>query len=117
MRQISGRQTRINDEIKREISEILRELSDPRISSMTSVTKTETTKDLSNCKVYVSIFGSAEEQKIVMDGLKSANGFIRRELASRVNLRNTPELKFVLDDSIERGVRLSKLIDEANRTE
>ena len=81
---------------------------------MTSVTGVEVTPDLTFCKVYISVLGDEEAKADTMAGLKSAAGFIRRELARTVNLRNTPELKFVMDQSIEYGMKMSKLIDEVN---
>ena len=109
----SNRMSRINDEIKKEISEIiLNELKDPRINAMTSVIKAEATQDLKFCKVYVSVLGDEEDKKNIMAGLKNAGGFIRHLLAERVNLRLTPQLIFKLDDSLEYSIRMSKLIDE-----
>lgn len=109
------RMIRINDEIKKEVSEILRsEIKDPRVGVMTSVLKVETTNDLKYCKLYVSVLGNDKEKDEVMLGLKNAGGFIRKELAARINLRNTPELKFILDDSLEYSIKMSKLIDEVN---
>ena len=112
----NNRMTRINDEIMREIADILRtEVKDPRIGVMTSVLRVDTTQDLKYCKVYISVLGNEEEKKSVMEGLKNANGFIRHMVAERVNLRNTPELIFKLDDSVEYAVRISKMIDEVNK--
>ena len=111
----NNRLIRINDEIKKEVSEILRaELKDPRICAMTSVVKVDTTVDLKYCKIYISVLGSDEQKKEVMAGVKSSAGFIRKLLAQKINLRNTPELQFILDDSMEYAFRLSKLIDEVN---
>lgn len=113
----NNRITRINDEIMKELSQIMRaELKDPRIGVMTSVLRVDTTADLKYCKVFVSVLGNEEEKKSVMEGLKNAHGFIRHLLAERVNLRNTPELLFKLDESVEYGVRMTKLIDEVNKT-
>ena len=81
---------------------------------MTSVTAVEVTPDLKYCKAYISVLGDDETKAETLAGLKSAAGFIRRELARTVNLRNTPELKFVMDQSIEYGMKMSKLIDEVN---
>jgi len=107
----SKRQNRINDEVKRELSEIIRAgLNDPRIGTVTSVTRAEVTPDLKYCKIYISILSEGKDS--VMNGLNSATGYIRRLLAERVNLRQTPELKFIRDDAIEYGMRMSKLIDE-----
>lgn len=112
----NNRMTRINDEILKELAQILRgELKDPRVGVMTSVLRVDTTPDLKYCKVYVSVLGNDEEKQVVMKGLKNATGFIRRLLAQRVNLRNTPELIFKLDDSVEYSIRMSKLIDEISK--
>lgn len=112
------RMIRINDEIKRELSEIIRtELKDPRMSVMTSVLKVETTNDLKYCKVYISVLGDEHQKEEVIKGLKNASGFIRKQVAMRINLRNTPEFKFELDDSLEYSIRISKLIDEVNKGE
>ena len=107
---------RINEEIKKELSDIIRQdLKDPRINqTMVSVLSVDTTNDLKYCKIYISVMGDEEQKKGAIEGLKSANGFIRREIARRINLRNTPELIFKLDDSIEYGIRLSKIIDDIN---
>lgn len=100
----------------RELSEIIRnEVKDPRISPMTTVISAEVTPDLKFCKVYVSVLGSEQEKTDTIEGLRSSKGFIRKQLAKTVNLRNTPEITFVLDDSIEYGVKMSKLIDEVNK--
>ncbi|MCL1842550.1 MAG: 30S ribosome-binding factor RbfA [Defluviitaleaceae bacterium] len=109
------RMIRINDEIMRVSAEIIRsELSDPRIGAVVSVMGAETTSDLKYCKIRVSIFGEKNEQNETMDALNRASGFIRRRVAEIINLRQTPEIKFVYDDSIEHGMRMRKLIDEVN---
>lgn len=104
-------------EVHRELSEIIRtEIKDPRVSSaMTTIVAVEVTPDLKYCKAYVSVLGGEEAAKNAITGLKNAVGYIRRELARRVNLRNTPEISFVLDQSIEYGVNMSKLIDEVTK--
>ena len=113
MRKNSIKNTRINGEVQKELSSIIRgELKDPRIGMMTSVTSCEVAPDLKTCKVYISVLGDAKAKEDTISGLRSAEGFIRRMLAKNVNLRNTPELTFVLDESIEYGVAMSKLIDE-----
>ena len=104
---------RISEEIKRVVSAIIqKELKDPRLPEMISVLSAEVTKDLRYAKVYVSVLGSEEDKKNAVLGLKSAAGFIRREIGRRLQLRYTPELLFELDNSIERGVYITKLIDE-----
>lgn len=111
----SIKSTRINEEVYREISNILRgEVKDPRISPIVSVTRTEVTTDLKQAKIYISVLGDEDALARTMDGLKSSNGFIRNRLAANLNLRNTPELIFIADDSIAYGIRMSKLIDEVN---
>lgn len=117
MRKNSIKNTRVNMEVHRELSEIIRtEIKDPRVSSaMTTIVAVEVTPDLKYCKAYVSVLGGEEAAKNAITGLKNAVGYIRRELARRVNLRNTPEISFVLDQSIEYGVNMSKLIDEVTK--
>ena len=112
MKKNSPKNRRINEEVAHELANIIRELKDPRIAIMTSVMDAYVATDLKTCKVYVSVMGDEEQQKKTMEGLRSAEGYIRRELAHSLNLRNTPELTFVLDRSIERGARMSRLIDE-----
>ena len=115
MRKNSIKNTRINGEVLRELSNIIRgEIKDPRINPMTSVVSVEVTPDLKLCRAYISVLGDEESQKSTIEGLKSAEGYIRRQLASSINLRNTPEIKFILDQSIEYGVNMSHLIDEVN---
>ena len=116
MRKNSIKNTRINMEVQKELSQIIRlEIKDPRIHPMTTVVSVEVTPDLKFCKAYISILGDEESGKATIEGLKSAEGYIRRELARRVNLRNTPEIKFILDQSIEYGVNMSRLIDEVTK--
>ena len=100
----------------KELSNIIRsEIKDPRINPMTSVVSVEVAPDLKTCKAYISVLGDEQSQKDTITGLKSAEGYIRRELARTVNLRNTPEIKFILDQSIEYGINMSKLIDEVTQ--
>ena len=116
MRKNSIKNTRINMEVQRELSEIVRSgIKDPRIHPMTSVVAVEVTPDLKYCKAYISVLGDEEAAKATVEGLRSASSYVRRELARRVNLRNTPEIKFILDQSIEYGVNMSKLIDEVTK--
>ena len=116
MRKNSIKHTRINMEVQRELSQIIRsEIKDPRIHPLTSVVAVEVTPDLKYCKAYISVLGDEEAGKATIEGLRSAASFVRRELAHRVNLRNTPEIKFILDQSIEYGVNMSKLIDEVTK--
>ena len=105
---------RISGEMQRVISGIIREtVKDPRIPLMTSITACKVTKDLKYAKIYVSIMGDADVKKEAMKALKNSAGFIRREVASKMNLRQTPELNFELDESIEMGAHITAVIDEA----
>ena len=116
MRKNSVKNTRINGEVLKELSNIIRsEIKDPRINPMTSVVSVEVAPDLKTCKAYISVLGDEQSQKDTITGLKSAEGYIRRELARTVNLRNTPEIKFILDQSIENGINMAKLIDEVTQ--
>jgi len=110
----SQRMIRINEEIKREISEtIKRGLKDPRVQDvLVSIVSVDATNDLKSAKVYVSVLAEDDKKAEVMDGLKAAGGYIRREIARKINLRNTPELLFELDNSIEYSARMFKKIDE-----
>ena len=113
MRKNSVKNRRINDEVMKALSEIIRgDLKDPRISPLTSVVAVSVAPDLKTCKAWISVYGDAEAGRHTMEGIRSAIGFIRSELARRVNLRNTPELTFLFDDSIAYGVAMSKKIDE-----
>lgn len=113
MRKNSNRLIRINQELMFDLSNIFREdLKDPRIDPLTSIVKVDTTPDLKFCKVYVSVMGDDKAQKDTLEGLKNSAGHIRSELARRTNLRNTPQLTFVMDHSIEYGVEISHLIDQ-----
>ncbi|MFT4146860.1 MAG: 30S ribosome-binding factor RbfA [Mobilitalea sp.] len=116
MRKNSIKNTRINGEVQKELSVLIsREIKDPRINPMTSVVHVEVAPDLKTAKVYISVLGDEESKKSTLAGLKSAASFIRGQLAKSLNLRNTPELTFVLDNSIEYGAHMSKLINEVNK--
>ena len=115
MRKNSIKNQRINNEVQRELSSIIREVKDPRIHPLCSVVAVDVATDLKTCKVYVSVIGSSEEREETSQGLKSAAGFIRRELAHRLNLRNTPELRFIMDTSIEDAMDMMKKIDEVTQ--
>lgn len=113
MRKNSVKNTRVNGEVQRVLAEIIRGgLKDPRISPWTSVVAVEVAPDLKSCKAWISVLGDEEVRKSTLQGLKSAEGFIRRELARTINLRNTPDITFVMDQSIEYGVNMSHKIDE-----
>ena len=108
----SHRIDRTNDDIRIVLSELLRSIKDPRINQgMLTITRTETTNDLRYCKVFLSVFG-LENEKEMKRGLKSASGWLRRELGRRLDLRYTPELSFELDNSISHGAHINKIISE-----
>ena len=111
MRKNSIKNTRVNGEVQKVLSEVIRgEIKDPRIHPMTSVVQVSVAPDLKTCKAYISVLGDEEAQKNTLAGLRSAVGYIRRQLARELNLRNTPEITFILDQSIEYGVSMSKKI-------
>ena len=107
------RTDRLSEEIKRELSDLIRyQLKDPRLPDFVSITAVRVTRDLRYAKVYVSVFGDDDKKNGAIAALRSASGFIRHEIGQRLNIRYTPEFSFVLDDSIEKGMYISKLIDE-----
>ena len=117
MRKNSIKNTRVNAEVQRELSNILRGgIKDPRVAPMTSVVAVEVAPDLKTCKAYISVLGDEKAQQDTIRGLQSAEGYIRRELARSINLRNTPEIRFIMDQSIEYGVHMSNLIDDVNKS-
>ena len=118
MRKNSMKNTRINGEVQKELAEIIRgEIKDPRIRPLTSVISVEVAPDLKTCKAWISVYGDDRAAEDTLAGLKSAEGYIRRELARRINLRNTPEIRFIVDQSIAYGVKMSKLIDEVAKSD
>ena len=113
MRKNSMKNTRINGEVQRVLAEVIRgEIKDPRISPLTSVIAVEVAPDLKTCKAWISVYGDEQAKKDTLAGLKSAEGYIKNQLAKQINLRNTPEIHFIVDESIAYGVRMSKLIDD-----
>lgn len=104
------RQDKINEEIKHVLAEVLRDMKDPRVSTMISVVGVDATKDLKQAKVYVSILGEEAQQNAAMKAIKTASGFIRHELGGKIDLHYTPELVFILDHSIEQGARIEELL-------
>lgn len=113
MRKNSVKNTRINGEVQKVLAEIIRgEIKDPRISPWTSVVAVEVAPDLKSCKAWISVLGGDEDREATLQGLRSAEGFIKRQLAKTINLRNTPDITFVMDQSIEYGVNMSHKIDE-----
>ena len=113
---MANRINRINEEARKEISAIIRELKDPRVTAgLCSVVAVDITKDLRWCKVFVSVLGDGEKRDAALEGLNSAAGFVRKELAHRLQLRYTPELLFVQDHSIEHGAHINQLLHEIER--
>lgn len=106
----TNRINRINEDIQRELASLLRTVKDPRVQGLISITRVDTTTDLRYCRVYVSALDQSDIKEVVK-GLKSAAGYLRRELGHALTLRYTPELQFLADDSIERGVRMVSMID------
>ena len=105
----SNRIGRINEEIQREMSSLIRTVKDPRVTGLISVTAVDTTPDLKFCKLYISVLDKSDVNQ-VLKGLKSASGYLRRELGRTLNLRNTPELTFVRDDSIDQGAHILEML-------
>lgn len=113
MRKNSVKNTRINGEVQKVLAEIIRgDIKDPRISPWTSVVAVEVAPDLKSCKAWISVLGGEEACQKTLEGLNSSRGYIRRQLAHTINLRNTPEITFVMDQSIAYGVNMSHKIDE-----
>ena len=109
----ANRTGRINEEFRKELSDIIRTMKDPRIPLMTSVVAVNVTPDLRYAKIYVSVMGTEEQQKDAMVALKKSVGYVRRELGNRLNMRYTPEPVFELDHSIEHGARITELLNQA----
>lgn len=115
MRKNSTKNQRVNGEVTKALAEIIRsDIKDPRIAQFTSVTAVEVAPDLKTMKAWISVLGDEKALEDTIKGLRSAEGFVRRELARKVNLRNTPEITFIPDDSIAYGINMSKKIDEVN---
>ena len=106
---------RLSEDMKRELSVVMRELKDPRVHGMLSIVKLELSNDLSHCKIYISAMEGMETAKEAVMGLRSASGFIKKEISSRIKMRRVPELHFIADDSIEHSAQLNKLIEDLNR--
>ena len=106
----TNRINRINEDIQRELASLIRTVKDPRVHGLISITRVDTTTDLRYCRVYVSVLDHSDVKEVVK-GLKSAAGYLRRELGRVLTLRYTPELQFIEDDSIERGVRMVSMVD------
>ena len=112
MRKNSIKNIRLNSEVQKELSKIIRDVKDPRVSPWTSIIEVYVAPDLKTCKVWISVLGSEEDRDNTIKGLQSAAGYIRHELAVRMNLRNTPELTFISDTTTEYGVDMIHKIDE-----
>ena len=113
MRKNSVKNTRINGEVQRVLAQIIRgEIKDPRITPMTSVVAVEVAPDLKTCKAWISVLGDEKAQTDTLAGLQSAEGYIRGQIARTINLRNTPQIHFIMDQSIAYGVNMSKRIEE-----
>lgn len=116
MRKNSVKNTRINGEVQRALADIIRGgIKDPRINPLTSVVAVEVAPDLKTCKAWISVLGDERAIEDTLAGLKSAEGYIKNQLAKKINLRNTPEIHFIMDQSIAYGVSMSKLIDDVNK--
>jgi len=112
------RMIRVNDEIANELNKILREgIKDPRLTGMASVLRVDTTADLKFCKVFVSIMGDEETKQKGMAAIESSKGHIRSAIASSINLRQTPEFTFILDESLEHGFKIGAILDEVNKNQ
>ena len=109
-----SRRARIADQIQRELAEVIRtELRDPRVGALVTLTGVEMSRDQSHAKVFFTVLGAESAARDAVEGLQSAAGFLRSEIAHRLSTRSVPELHFHFDESVERVVRLSRLIDEA----
>jgi ribosome-binding factor A len=112
VRKNSTKNNRINGEVRRALSEIIRTVKDPRVDPFCSIVEAVVAPDLKTCKVFVSVLGDEESARATLEGLNSAEGYIRHCLAQDLNLRNTPELTFIMDDSIRYGIEMTKKIEE-----
>lgn len=114
----SKRLGRISEEIKKLVSNLIsNQIKDPRVSPLTSITEVQVTSDLRYAKIFISILGDDKQKEETLKGLQSASGFIRKEIGNNIKLRYTPEPIFYLDNSIERGVHIMKLIDKIKKEE
>ena len=112
------RSDRVAEELLKEISSIIRlEMKDPRIAQLTSITRVEVSKDLKNAKALVSVYGSEKEQNETIEALSRGAGFVRSVLGKRLRMRQTPAVVFRLDDSIERGAAIQKILKEVGAGE
>lgn len=111
-----SRTSRLSEEIKRVVSNVIQnELKDPRVSTLTSVTHVDVTRDLSYAKIFISVFGTDDEKMQCLQGLKSAAGYVRKEVGNRIKIRHIPEIIFELDNSIEYGLHIEKLLQDIGK--
>ena len=114
---MSRRTERLNKVIKQEISDLLeREIDDPRLNNLISVTEVSISSDFKHAKVFVSVLGNEKDKTDMLTGFNAASGFLRRKLSSRLRLKRAPHVSFYCDDSIERGARVSNLFEQVNST-
>ena len=113
----SYKRGRLNEDVKREMTAILREVKDPRVGGMISVIAVDVASDLSVAKIYLSSLEGLEAMRESLKGLKSASGFIRSQLATRLGLRKAPELRFIADDGIERSAHIAQLLQDTHKGE
>lgn len=109
--------SRVSEDIKRELTALLREVKDPRVKGMLTIVRTDVSADMSYCKVYVSSFDGMEAAGTACKGLASAGGFLRREITNRLHLRKCPDLKFIADDSVEHSAHINKLLNDIHKDE
>ena len=113
-----NRTARLSEEIRKIISEVIQNgIKDPRVPMLTTVTRVEVTRDLRYAKAYISVFGSKEEKVKCVEGLKSAAGYIRREVGSKIKVRYTPEILFEIDESLEHGLHINKILSDIKKGE
>ena len=111
----SFRLDRTSEDVKRELTDIMRTLKDPRINGLLSILKVDLSKDLSLCRVYVSSLDGIDAAKSAVEGLNSAAGYVRRELGQRIKLRRSPQIQFVADDSIEHRAHINQMLHDLNK--
>ena len=111
----SFRMDRTSDDVKRELTDIMRSVKDPRVNGLLTILKIDLSRDLSTCKVYISSLEGMEKAKSAVVGVNSAAGYVRRELGMRIKLRRSPQIQFIADDSIEHSAHINKMIHDLNR--
>ncbi|MBQ1237650.1 MAG: 30S ribosome-binding factor RbfA [Oscillospiraceae bacterium] len=111
----SFRMDRTSEDVKRELTDIMRSVKDPRVNGLLTILKIDLSRDLSTCKVYISSLEGMEKAKSAVVGLNSAAGYVRRELGMRIKLRRSPQIQFIADDSIEHSAHINKMIHDLNR--